>query len=179
MRNSSKIGLVIAVLLLVVGGVLFLLGRGDNLTPEQRITQSLSDVQEAAKRRSVSGVMDVISDDFSYSGWNKARLRLLVSRSIGQSRGIDYDARVNAPRILPSSTGNPDERMVVSKLAVFYSGSGEDIWGTGPLTFVMRKETARKWLVFREPRWRIVGVATGIALPGYSEEVSPGSLYGG
>lgn len=176
MRTSSKVGLGIALLMLLVGGVWLLLPRAPSYTPEQLITQSLRDAEEAARRRSASGVMEVVSEDFRSGPWNKKRLQLMVIRSMSQGRGVDYNARVNAPRILPSPRGNPDERLVVSKLSVFYSSTGEDIWGTGPLTFVMRKEERRRWLVFSEPRWRIVAIASLPPIPGYDTGGDLGSL---
>jgi hypothetical protein len=165
-KRSSKIALFVALLLVGVG-VFWILGTaGPRKTPDELIRESLADAETAAKRRSPAGVMEVVSDSFQSGVWNKDRLRLMLARSIQQGRGIDYDVRINAPRILPSPNGNPDERIVISRLSAFYTGTGEDIWGSGPLTLVMRKETRRKWIFFSEPRWRIVSVANVPPLPG-------------
>jgi hypothetical protein len=165
MKTSSKIALVAATLLIGLGIFITLGTRRTEATPEQLIQQSLQDAENAARNRNASGVIEVISNDFQAGMWNKDRLRLMVIRSIQSGRGVDYNVRVNAPRILPSPKGDADQRIVISKMTAFYSGSGEDIWGSGPLTMVMRKESRPKWLVFSEPRWRIVSLANVPPMP--------------
>jgi hypothetical protein len=165
MKTSSKIALVAATLLLCLSAFLVIATRQPNTPPEVLINQSLQDAENAAKRRNASGVIEVISNDFQAGMWNKERLRLIVIRSIQSSRGVDYDVRVNAPRILPSPKGDPDQRIVISKMTAFYTGTGDDIWGSGPMTMVMQKESRRKWLFFREPRWRIVSFANVPPMP--------------
>ncbi|MES2463237.1 MAG: hypothetical protein V4671_21865 [Armatimonadota bacterium] len=166
MKTTSKIILGLAALLLFVGG--FLLWRiqsAPKLTPEQQIIASLRDAEDAARRHSVGGVMNLVSDDFRAGQINKQRLRLLLNRSFQNGRGVNYDVRVNTPRILPSPKGNPEERLVFTKASVFFAETGDDIWGSNPITLVMRKEEQTRWLFLREPRWRIVAVGE-LSLPG-------------
>lgn len=170
MKRSSKVALGIAVLSILLGVFFWIGASAPNPTPEEAIAQTLSDAENAARRGQVSGVMDAVSDDFQAGPWNKARLRLILSRSLSQGRGTDYDVRINAPRILPSPKNREDERVVISRMAAFYSGTGEDIWGSGPLTLVMRKESRPRLLLFSEPRWRIVSVANIPPLPDFGAD---------
>lgn len=165
MKPSSKMGLIVAVLLIMVGSFL-LLSREPNLPPETLIQQSLRDAEKGAKNHSARRVMDVISEDFHAGMWNRKQLYLQVVQSMRNGRGTDYDAHVTEPRILPSPKGNPNERLVFTRLSVFENGSGQDIWGSGMLTLVMRKEYRPRLLVFREPYWRIVSVAN---IPPFAE----------
>ena len=158
MKRSSWIGLAIALLLLIAGGVLFVAIPREARSPEELIRASLRDAEAAAKARHVSGVMETVSESFQAGMWNKARLRLTLMRSMRDGRGVDYDVRVNEPHILPSPKGDPDERLVITRLSAFYSDSGENLWGSGPLTLVMRKESRRRYLFFPEPYWRIVSI---------------------
>ena len=161
MKTSSKIALIAALVLLLGSGVFWIIGQNTSTkSPEQLINESLRDAEDAAQRGSVSGVMDVVSDDFASGTWNKARLRLLLTRTLQQGRGTSYDVRVNAPTVSPSPRGNPDERVVMTRFSAFYSGSSESIYNSGnqPVLLVMRRETERKWLIFRQPRWRIISV---------------------
>lgn len=170
MKKSSWAALIVA-LLCIAGGIGFrVLTSVPDPTPEQAIAQTLQDAEEAARRGQVSGVMEAVSDDFQAGPWNKARLRLILSRSLAQGRGTDYDVRINAPRILSSPKNRPDERVVISKMSAFYSGSGDDIWGSGPLTLVMRKESRPRLWVLREPRWRIVSVANVPPIPDFGAD---------
>ena len=159
MQKSSKIGLGAALALLIVGVMLFVFSREPSATPDTLIRQTLKDAESGAKAHDANQIMGAVSEDFHAGLWNKKRLYLQVLRSMRDGRGTDYDARVNEPRILPSPKGNPNERLVFSQLSVFDSGSGGDLWGSGNLTLVMRKESRPRLLFFREPYWRVVSVA--------------------
>ena len=179
MRRSSWVGLGVALVLLLAGAGWFLLREGTPPTPEQLITESLNDAEQAARKRNLSGVMEIVSRDFrAGGGLNRDRLRILLLRALNQSRGVDYGVQVAAPRIFPSPQGEKDKRLVVSRLSVFYNESGETIWGSNePMVFVMREETRRKLLFLKEPRWRIVGVANLPPIPGGDD--SSGGAMGG
>jgi len=165
MKPSSWVGLALAAVLLIVGIVAYFLPSASPETSETLIRQSLRDAESAAKARRVADVMEVISDDFQAGLWNKARLRLTLVRSLRNGRGVEYDVHVNEPRILPSPKGNLGERLVITRFSAFYSGSGEDIWGSDLLTLVMRQETRRRYLFFTRPRWRIVSVVNAPPVP--------------
>jgi hypothetical protein len=166
MKTSSKLVLGIAALLLLIAVVMMAAhNTGPPLTPEQEIVVSLHDAQQAAEHRNLDGVMELISDDFHGGSWTKPRLQLYLSREMNNSRGMSYDVHVNAPRILPAPNGDPNERMVVTQASVFWADTGEDIWGTNPVTLVMRRETRRHWIFFTQPEWRVVGVGE-LSLPG-------------
>ncbi len=165
MAKSTRIGLILAVLLLVIGGVLYL-GRPEVKTPDQLITESLADAGTAAQRGDVGGVMDAFSDHFHAGDWNKPRLRLLLSRTLSAGRGTPYDVHINVPKILPSPTGKSDEREVITRFSAFYPG-GEDIYKSNDaVELIMRAETRRRYLLFREPHWRIVSIINLPSLPG-------------
>lgn len=169
MQTSSKLILGIAALLLLIGGFLiFHTQSGPQPTPEDRIIEALHDAQTAARNRDLNGVMDLVSEDFRSGDWNKQRLRLVLARTLRDSRGEHYDVHVNAPRILPSPDHDPNKRVVITQASVFWSDTGEDIWGTNPVTLVMRQETTRHWLFFTEPRWRIISVSE-LNLPGVGD----------
>lgn len=179
MRRSSWVGLGAAlVFLFAAAGWFFFLRGGTPPTPEMLITESLSDAERAARKRNLSGVMEIVSQDFSAAGMNRDRLRLLLLRALNQSRGVSYNVQVTKPRIFPGPQGDNNKRLVISRLSVFYNDSGETIWGSNePLVFVMREETRRKWLFLKEPRWRIVGVANLPPIPGSDD--SGGGGFGG
>lgn len=166
MKTSSKIVLAAALVLLGAAGLLV----GQRQAPptrEELIRQSLRNAEEAAQRRDVRGVMEVISNDYKDArGLNKARLRLLLTRSINQGRGVDYNVKINQPRIFPDKAEPEKKALVVTKFAVFYAENNGNIWGTDAVTLAMRKESRRKWLLFSTPVWRIVSVANLPPLPG-------------
>jgi hypothetical protein len=152
--------------LVLLGGGALLIPRVQSKTPEVQITEALQSAEEAARRGSVEGVMDYVSDDFKAGPLDKARLRLMLLRAHKNGRGVNYDVKVNVPRFLPLDASRPDHRTVVSKFAAFDIGSGETYWGTEPLMVVMRKEERRKLLFFKEPIWRVLACPALPALPG-------------
>lgn len=96
MEKSSRLALIVAIILLFVGGISYFVSRvPDKQTPDDLIRESLRDGQEAAQRGDVAGVMSIVSDDFHAGQWNKARLRLLLSRTLSHSQGVAYDVHVN------------------------------------------------------------------------------------
>ncbi len=180
LSGRTKIG-IIACVLLVAGLFLVFGAHGPAATPDQEIRQSLKNAEDAARSHSPNGVMEAVSDDFKAGPLNKKRLNLLLMRAMNQGRGVNYDAKVTEPQILPSPLGRENERLVITRFAVFYTDSGANIWGgNDPVTLVMRRETQRKFLVFKEPRWRIVSVANLPTLPGSDSDDSGGlgGLYG-
>jgi hypothetical protein len=167
MARSSRFGLLAVAVLLLLGARLYLGSRPAVTNPDDLIRASLDDAAAAARHGDVGGIMDSVSDDFHAAGWNKARLRLLLNRTITQGRGTDYDVHVNLPTIRPSPVGRSNERLVITRFAAFYTGSGEDIYKSNDaVMLVMRAETRRRYLVFSEPRWRIVSILNPPALPG-------------
>ena len=142
----------------ITAGGIWLAAPHPAASPELQIAEALQDASDAAKRGSVDGVMEVVSDDFKSGVLTKQRLRLLLMRSQQSARGVNYDVKVTPPRILPAGE-KPDERVVMSRLAVFDAVGGDTYWGADGLTFVMRKEKRRRFLFFTEPRWRVISVA--------------------
>lgn len=175
MKRSSVVLLIVALVLMGAGGF-WILGAQKPASPDVLITQTLKDMENGARRRNTNAVLEGVSDEFNSGGLSKDRLRLLLIRSFRQSQGVEYDAHINAPRILPSPKNNPNERLVFTRASVFYTGTGENIWGSDTLTLVMRQETRRKWLVLREPYWRVVSIANLPPLPGVGDD-SGGSLF--
>jgi hypothetical protein len=176
LKRSSWVVLAVAALLLGLAGFLLLRGAGEPPRPEALIREALRDAEEAARARSVGGVMEVVSDDYKAAGMNKDRLRLLLANYVRQAQGIKYDVRVSAPQIT-FSRGRRDEALVMTTVSVFNTEGGENLWGGQPLALEMRRERQRRWLFFPEDRWRITSVVNLPPLPGFGggEE---GSVFG-
>ena len=176
MKRSSWVALVAAVLLLGGSGVLLVVRGGKRPTPEQLIRQSLRDVEEAGRKRSVGGVMSAVSKDYKdAAGFNKDRLRLLLARAVQDTQNRTFDVRVT-PRNISFLPGNRDQATVVVQTAVVDTQNGETIWGGDQLiTLVMRRESRRKWLVFSDDVWRVVGAAN---LPPFGGGDEGGGLLG-
>ena len=182
MKRTSWLALAAGLILLAAAGLLVVNARPQP-TRETLIRQALREAEEAAKKRSVGGVMGIVSNDYKdASNLNKDRLRIALARSYQMARGMSYDVRVKSPTVVPDQT-NPDEALVFTTISVVdATGGGQELWGGAgqTITFKMRRETGRKWLVFPEDRWRVVSVVNLPPLPGLgSEDGGGGGLLGG
>jgi ketosteroid isomerase-like protein len=166
----------LGLLLLAAAGVL-LLGRRDPPPTETLIRATLEEAAEAARRRDVSGVMATVSGDYKDSNFNKDRLRLVLARAMrdAAASGIRYDITM-AVRHIALTKEKPDTATVIAVVSVYNTASRDIIWGGQPITLVMRRETARRWLVFPEDRWRIASVVNLPPLPGFGDGAGGGFL---
>ena len=177
MQKSSQIALVVAFLALLIGGLFYVGNSAPNKTPEELIRQSLADAQKAAQRGDVGGVMDVVSDDFRAGTWTKTLLRLQLARTLRASRGTSYDVHINQPVITPTVDGRADQRLVMTQFAAFSPQTGEDYYKSkATIVLLMRAETRRRYLFFREPYWRIVSMPNISALPFSDENITTDGL---
>lgn len=168
MTKMSKIVVGLCLLLLLVAG-LWALAPRPAATPELQIAESLQEAADAAQAGKVSGMMDLISEDFKSGALNKARLRLLLTRARNSGRGVRYDVKVTPPTILDSADKDPNQRVVFTSASVL-GDANETLWGGSQLTLVMRKETRRHNVFFTEPHWRVVSIANLPPLPGEGAE---------
>ena len=177
MRRSSKILLGVAVLLLGGAGLLLLSQSRPRPDAETLIRQALQEAEQAARRRDVAGVMEIVSQDYKdAANLNKARLRLLLTRYVRQSVGTRYDVRVS-PRLIQRDEGDPDRAVVLATITVFDPANRENLWGGEELSLVMRREQRRRWLLLPEDRWRVISVVNVPSLPGLGGE-GGGGIFG-
>lgn len=166
MRRSSKVALILALLLLGGSAVLLVQSSASSPRPEALIREALRDAEEAAQKRSVRGVMEIVSHTYKdAAGFNKDRLRLALVNALRQAQGAAYDVQVSAPRITMDKA-RPDQAIVMTTITVTERQNGGNLWGGQEVTLVMRKEMQRRWLVFTEPRWRVTSVVNLPPLPG-------------
>jgi hypothetical protein len=176
-KRSSRIALALAVVLLGAAGVVLLLTVSDPpARPETLIRNALRQAEEAARNRDVGGVMDIVSDDYKdASGFNKARLRLILARSFQQAgnMGMGYDVRVSVPQVVFDER-KAGQALATTTVAAVETGSGENLWGGQPVTLVFRRERVRRWLLFSEDRWRVTSIVNLPPLPGFVGEEGGG-----
>ena len=150
MKKSSKIALLSA---LVAGIFLtgYLILSQDQPSDQAQIIASLESARAAASARSVSGVMQFVSDKYVDSqGFKKGKLRFLLSQ------GLKGDDPITVEFTSPNITVNGDTATskIHEKVRVDANSgnlSDEDI------TLQWRREDGRKWLVVPTKIWRIVG----------------------
>lgn len=181
MKRSSKVILSIAGLLLAVAGLLLFVNSRPRPRPEELIRAALNDAASAAQKRSVGGVMQVVSEGYRDSNnLNKQRLALLLNRSYRMSRGTAYSAHVNVLRVVPDEKRPRDEALVFTTVSVFNPSTNEQYYGSNDqtVTFKMRREPGRRYLIFPDEHWRIVSVVNLPPLPGGLDDDGGGGSGG-
>lgn len=153
MQRSSKIALGFAVLLLIALVVFFVLRQPPPPDQDQIIAQ-LEIARAAGEQNSASGVLSVVSPDFSTpSGFlhNKQQLGLYLYRQMrdgGRAR-----VTLSPPSVVvQGETATSAFRITVRSL------STDQIQFDQPVTLTWRKEEGRRFWVFPTRVWRITGV---------------------
>jgi hypothetical protein len=173
MKPSSKITLAVAGALLAVAALLVVVNTRPRPDRDTLIKSALSEVEQAAKARSVGGVMQFVSSDYKdASNLNKDRLALMLARSYRMARGQRYNVHVNVLKIVPDAQDPKNAALVFATVAVLDPASGQELYGNSgqPLTLQMRREPGRRYLLFPEDHWRIVSVVNMPPLPGLMDD---------
>ncbi len=181
MKPTSKIALVVASVLLTVAALLVIVNTRPRPDRDTLIKSSLAEVEQAAKARSVGGVMQYVSSDYKdASNLNKDRLTLILARSYRMARGTRYNVHVNVLKVVPDAHDPKNAALIFAAVSVLDPASGQELYGSGgqPLTLQMRREPGRRYLVLPEDHWRIVSVVNMPPLPGLLDDEN-GSGGGG
>lgn len=117
---------------------------------QEQITKALNDSCAAASRGEPSDVLKYLSKSFTYGGEETSSYD--ISKVIHQAKPKIAVMETNAQISGESAT-------VRTPVDVQLNYMGLDINRTIPgVTITLKKETAFKWLVVPEPRWRITAV---------------------
>jgi len=182
MKTTSKIALAVAGVLLAVAALLVVVNIRPRPDRDTLIKASLTEVEHAAKARSVGGVMQFVSSDYKdASNLTKDRLTLVLARSYRMARGTRYNVHVNVLKVVPDAKDPKNAALVFATVSVLDPNSGQELYGSGgqPLTLQMRREPGRRYLVLPEDHWRIVSVVNMPPLPGLLDDEGGGGSGGG
>lgn len=160
MKRSTKFALAGALLLAAVLMVLWRVAAVPEVPEEQRISERLEEIRLAIEQRDLKTIMDAISKDFDAFGYSPERLRIEIASAF--RRGIQPSVRYNAPVIRVSGK----QATVDMRVEVWWEDMGTvSHHEPTDIRLTMRKEPARKWLVFPTEKWRVVDVE-GISIDG-------------
>ena len=101
---ARKIVLAFGVLLLLVGGVVWWRATHPPLTDAQQIVANLEDLRTSAENGSVDGIMNHLSEDFTWDGRKRSEVRSLLV--FGLYEGLrKKDIRVTVTNVQPTVKG--------------------------------------------------------------------------
>lgn len=129
--------------------------------PEEQIVRNrLEEIRQAIEGRDLNTLMDAISSDFDAFGYSPERLRIELASAF--RRGIQPHVRYSTPVI--SIIGK--EATVSMRVEAWWEDQGlVSRHEPTDIQLKLRKEPARKWLVFPTEKWRVVDVE-GISIDG-------------
>lgn len=155
-RTKIAIGLGVVVALLIGVRIFISLATPKEVDPRTRIQQMFTEGKQAFENEDIDGMLNLLSDDFSWGGMDKQRLRLQLLQlfknaetpraQLGELQIEVFGGRAiaKAPvRITWRDAQNP---------------SGANSWDFGVAEFEFRKVEQRKWFIIRYEDWRLVRV---------------------
>jgi|GEM_PF-809990 hypothetical protein len=160
MKTSTKLALSGAVVLLAALLVMWRLAATPATPEEQIVRNRLEEIRLAIEGRDVNAIMDAISSDFDAFGYSPERLRIEIASAF--RRGVRPHVRYTKPVI--NIIGK--EATVSMRVEVWWEDQGLiSRHEPADIQLKLRKEPARKWLVFPTEKWRVVDVE-GIGIDG-------------
>lgn len=155
-RTKIAIGLGVIVALLIGVRIFISLATPKEIDPRTRIQQMFAEGKQAFENEDIDGMLNLLSDDFSWGGMDKQRLRYQLAQlfknaenpraQLGELQIEIFGGRaiVKTPvRITWRDTQNP---------------SGTNSRDFGVVEFEFRKTQLRKWLIITYEDWRLVRV---------------------
>jgi hypothetical protein len=153
MKTSTKLALSGAVVLLAALLVMWRIAATPATPEEQVVRNRIEEIRLAIEGRDVNAIMDAISSDFDAFGYSPERLRIEIASAF--RRGIRPHLRYTTPVI--NIIGK--EATVSMRVEVWWEDQGLlSRHEPADIQLKLRKEPARKWLVFPTEKWRVVDV---------------------
>jgi hypothetical protein len=153
MKTSTKLALSGAVVLLAALLVMWRIAATPATPEEQVVRNRIEEIRLAIEGRDVNAIMDAISSDFDAFGYSPERLRIEIASAF--RRGIRPHLRYTTPVI--NIVGK--EATVSMRVEVWWEDQGLlSRHEPTDIQLKLRKEPARKWLVFPTEKWRVVDV---------------------
>lgn len=160
MKRSTWIAISSAMVLIVALLVMWRIAATPVPPEEKIIYRRLEEIRLAIEGRDLKTLMDAISSDFDAFGYSPERLRIEIASAF--RRGIQPHIRYSNPVI--NIIGK--EATVSMHVEAWWEEQGlVSRHEPTPIQVKLRKEPARKWLVFPTEKWRVVDVE-GISIDG-------------
>jgi hypothetical protein len=160
MKRSTWLALIGAMVLLAVLLVMWRVAATSAPPEEQVVRNRLEEIRLAIEGRDLNTLMDAISSDFDAFGYSPERLRIEIASAF--RRGIRPHIRYSTPVI--NIIGK--EATVSMRVEAWWEEQGlVSRHEPTDIQLKLRKEPARKWLVFPTEKWRVVDVE-GIRIDG-------------
>lgn len=125
------------------------------LSGEEEISALILDARSAVERKDYRRTMSYISADYSDSaGMSADALRAMIIRAYRDTKR--YSVAIDKADILV--TGDKARADLDVKVYTSFNHSNSMVLD-GKMNLLLRKEPARRWLVFPTSKWRIYGVS--------------------
>lgn len=160
MKRSTWIAIWGATALLAALLVMWRAAATPPVPEEQVVRDRIEEIRQAIEERRLNALMDALSQDFSAFGYSRDRLRIEIASAF--RRGVQPKVQYTPPVI--NIVGK--EATVNTRVEVWWEDQGlVSRHEPTDIQIRMRKEPARKWLVFPHEKWRVVEVE-GISVDG-------------
>lgn len=149
MRKSSLF--VVIAIVLLAGWIGYTRLSEPPLPDEQQIRTLLAAGETAVEQRNMRAAMSCVSRDYSDpAGFDRDGLRLQIVQAFRSTEGYD----VSLQTIGISVNGDSAQARTDISVAAIENGSRDPVF-SGPVNFELKKEPARRFLVFPVQAWRV------------------------
>lgn len=157
-RTKVAIGLGIAIALLVGVRLLISLATPQEVEPRTRIQQMFAEGKQAFESEDIDGMLNLLSDDFSWGGMDKQRLRYQLLQLFKNAE----NPRAQLGELQIEIFGG--RAIVKTPVRITWrdaqASDGLNSQDFGVVEFEFRKVRQRKWFIIDYEDWRLVRVET-------------------
>ena len=148
-----------AILAIIVTLIIFLVyenaSQNNALSGEEQISSLILDAKSAVEQRDLRRTMSYISENYSDSNsMSRSSLRAMVLREYKDSDR--YSVALDKADI--TVTGDTAKADLDVKIYTSFEHQNTEVF-IGPVTLLLQKEPARRWLIFPTSKWRISGAS--------------------
>lgn len=160
MKKTTWVAIWGAAVLLAALLLMWRVAATPTLPEEQVVRDRIEEIRQAIEGRKLNVLMDALSSDFNAFGYSRDRLRIEIASAF--RRGVQPRVQYTPPVV--NIVGK--EATVNTRVEVWWEDQGlVSRHEPTDIQIRMRKEPARKWLVFPTEKWRVVEVE-GISVDG-------------
>jgi ketosteroid isomerase-like protein len=148
-----------AILIVILMLILFLVyenaSQNKDMSGEEQISSLIIDAKSAVEHKDLRRTMSYISDDYTGSdSMSRSQMQAYIIKAYRDSDR--YSIAITKADI--QVTGDTAKADLDVKIYSSYNHQNDEVFN-GPVTILLKKEPARRWLIFPTSKWRVSGAS--------------------
>lgn len=148
---------IVAAAIILGGGWLASRPRGGD---REQVQQVLVQLADAAEHRRLSQTLSCLSQDYRGAGQSYGQVRLILLRTFHDAASVQLD--LSPPKISVNGNSATASTYVHARIT---SAGGASSEYSSDVTFELRREKHKRWLIYPVRVWRILSAETKTEIP--------------